>query len=434
MAHPLRLALAVLVLTALAGCQNLLDYERARGLPQPELPVLVEDAGAEIPAVTSLVAVSGELRRVPLRWQPVLTTEIAGYAIERALQETGPFARVGAVAGRHQTRWLDQGIDLAAKQGSPGGTGDLGDGHLYYYRVRAFDDEGRLAPAGDLAPTSARTASAPVAPQDFHAFSRLPRQVALQWQPSEDPTTDGYVVERSPAARGEYRAIARLEGRFSTTWVDRGLGDLRVFYYRIAARNSLGGTGEPSDPERAVTKPEPLPPIGLALSSQALGQNELAWSPNLEPDLAYYRLLRSRGEGPFEVVAEALQTQARDRAVEAGEVVRYALVVVDRDGLESARSEALEVTSVDYGLRASPGPAGVLLEWDAPAQSALLETRILRVGALGSREIGRSTEPRFEAPIAGPGLWRFRLEGVRADGSRAPASRVVEIEIPAPAE
>ncbi len=160
MAHPVRLARVVLLLTAFTGCQNLLDFERARGLlqlePGPELPALVEDAGAEIPAVTRLVAVSGELRRVPLRWQPVLTADVAGYAIERALQEAGPFARVGAVAGRHQTRWLDQGSDRVAKQGSPEGTGDLGDGHVYHYRVRAFDDEGRLAPAGGVAPASAR--------------------------------------------------------------------------------------------------------------------------------------------------------------------------------------------------------------------------------------------------------------------------------------
>ncbi|MDP6540568.1 MAG: hypothetical protein QF410_13580 [Planctomycetota bacterium] len=434
------IAIAPILVLALTGCQTLLDFERAEGILRrqagPELPVLVEDPAAELPPVTGLVARSGELRRVPLRWPPVLTADVSGYAIERALEEAGPFARVGALAGRHQTRWLDQGADLAAKQGSPGGTGDLGDGHVYHYRVRAFDHEGHLAPVPATGLATARTAEVPAAPEGFHAFSRLPRRVALQWRPSDDPTTDGYVVYRSPTARGDFQAIARLEGRFETTWVDRGLGDLRVFYYRVASRNALGGIGEAGDPERAVTKPEPLPPIGLALAARALGRNDLAWSPNVEADLATYRLLRSRGEGPFEIVLEAPagETRAVDEAVGAGEIVRYSLVAVDRDGLASAPSEPLEVTAVGYGLRASPLAGKVLLEWEAQAQEGLQETRILRVGALGAREIGRSVEPRFEAPVGGPGRWRFQLEGIHPDGSAAPASSIAEVEVPPAAE
>ncbi len=417
-----------------AGCQTLLDLERARGLVRtngavPEVPVLVEKPAAELPRVEGLVAVGEELRAVPLRWDPVLSGDVGGYAIERALVEEGSFERVGSVPGRYRTTWVDRGTDHSPKQE---GSADLGDGHTYYYRVRAFDVDGHLAAAGEEA-VAARTAEAPSPPERFQAFSQLPREVALRWTPSEDPRAAGYVVLRSPTARGEFLPLARLTGRFATTYLDEGLGDLRVFYYRIAAVNAAGGQGEPTRARRAVTKPEPLPPIGLAVTGQALGSNQLSWTANVEPDLRAYRLLRRRAEGEPEEVAmiPADANQARDDQVGAGEPVAYRLVAVDRDGLESGASAEIEVESVGYEATARVRDGAVELAWSPEVQAGFAEARVLQIGTFGTRELGRTKEPGFAVSEVQPGRsYRFRVVGIREDGSEAPSSREVAVEVP----
>ncbi|MCP5057829.1 MAG: hypothetical protein GY937_14075 [bacterium] len=430
----LQVALVLATLCSAIGCQTLLDLERARGLfrrppPVPEIPVLIEEPAAALPEVTGLVAVAGELRVIPLRWEPVLAGDVGGYAIERALSEEGSYERVGSVAGRYHTAWVDHGIDLFAKQP---GDANLGDGHVYFYRVRAFDPEGHLGPTGN-ASTHARTAAAPDPPEGFQAFSRLPRIVALRWDPSADPLAAGYVVLRSPAARGEFRPVAELSGRFTTTYVDEGLGDLRVFYYRVAVTNAAGGQGAPSKTRRAVTKPVPLPPVGLEVTAQHLGANELAWAPNVEPDLHAYRLIRRREGALPEVVAEIEvgTTAARDEHVGAGERVAYLLVALDRDGLESGPSAEIEVEAVAYGLAAETRAGAVTLSWNPEVQSALAETRVLSVGTFGEREIARSAAPTFTVPDTRPGAsYRFRIVGVREDGSEAPGSKEIQVQLP----
>ena len=420
------------LLGAALGCSTALDLERARavfaGPSTPPPPVLVEAPAASLPPIEGLRATSGELRRVPLKWDPALTSDVAGYAVERALVEGGPYQHITTVVGRFETSYTDRGRDLAAKHGSTMGAGDLGDGQTYFYRVRPFDAAGRLAPA-EPAPVAGTTAAAPARPSGLTVYSHLPGQVALTWNPVEDPTVDGYVVYRSPSAQGGFLPVARLAGSYQTTWVDRGLDPLRVFYYRVAAVNQAGGEGDATPVRRGVTKPEPLPPTGLRVVEQRLGANVLGWEPNVEEDVAGYRLLRHRADGSETRVVEipADADRAEDAAVGAGERVSYRLSAFDRDGLESELSQAVEVSSVDYGLVAEPGEGGVVVRWDPRVQEQLAETRVLRVGTFGEEELGRVREPRFVHRDADPGARiRYRLVGVRPDGQEAPPSAVVE--------
>jgi len=423
---------ALLVLLLASGCSTGLDLDRARELlrrePAPRIPRLVDQPPARLDPTPGLVATSGELRAIPLRWDPLLTGEVAGYAVERSPADAEDFERVAVLAGRFETAWVDRGgaaEDAAA--------GDLPDGSRWRYRVRAFDSLGRLAPPEE-AEVEARTAVPPAPPPGLRSYSQLPRRVALRWEPAPDPTVTGYVVERSPVARGGFLPIARVPGRFHVTYVDRGLGNLRVFYYRVAAVNSGGGTGDATEPVRAVTKPEPLPPTGLRVVRRRLGSNVIRWKPNAEGDIALYQLLRRReGSEHTEVVAtvDGLTTRAEDTEVGAGERVYYSVVATDADGLESDRSQEIQVGSRGYSLRGKVRGGELHLRWSSKVQRHLSEVRVLRLGTLGPREIARVRESRFVAKAGAPGSrQRFQLVGIRKDGSQAPASQVLELEIP----
>ena len=432
-----RLVGALACLALGLGCATALDLERARDYlsreEAPEPPVLTEAPPARIGAVEGLRTLSGELRMVPLRWDPLLAGDVGGYTIERATSDEGPFQRIAVVMGRFQTAFTDQGLDLGHKQGARETAGDLGDGNTYLYRVRPFDARGHLG--AQLAPPQpGTTAPRPATPSGFRAYSQLPRQVALSWEPASDPTVSGYVVLRSPSANGSFLPIARPSGRFTTTAVDRNLADLRVFYYRVAALNSAGGSSDPTVATRAVTKPEPLPPLGVHVAERALGKNVVAWERNVESDLSGYRVFRRRPAAPNdELVAElSAETLAvADTAVGANEKVSYVLIAFDRDGLESEPSEPVESESVGYGLAAEVEGDTVTLRWDEAVQREFATVRVLVEGSLGDDELARTDSPGFvHRDVPSGKTLRYRLVGVRPDGSEAPASPVLEVLVP----
>ncbi len=417
-------ALALLACLGCAGNGAGLSGLVTRG---SETPVLLDSAASEVPPPSVVGASDGQLRAVPLRWDPVLASDVGGYVVERAPADSESFEPVATVRGRFTSAWVDRGTG-AGPQG-------LGDGSVYRYRVRSFDTAGRpgISASGVV---QATTAPPPAPPAGVRAYSHLPRRVALTWLPAADAA--GYVVYRSPSAAGSYEPIARLRGRFLTHHLDTKLGDLRVFHYRVASVNSAGGEGPASDPTRAVTKAGPLPPFELRLEQQRLGANRLAWEPNVERDLSGYRLLRRREDGRTgaELVAKlpADTTAVWDEAVGAGDVMHYQLVALDRDGLESAPSDALRVQSVGYELEARPVSGGVRLAWRARPEEGLDRATVLRGTRLGAREIARVTGSEFVDRDVVPGAsYRYQVVLETEERRPAPPSRWVEVSLPAEA-
>lgn len=426
---------ASVLLLALAACTSTLDVDRARRWleppAEPRVPKLATEATAELPAPEGLRATSGELRQVALRWDPMLSEQVAGYAIERSAAREGPFERIGAVAGRANTVWVDDGGNRSGSD-APTAHGGLDDGETLFYRVRAFSSAGELG--RNVSPVAAATtAPAPDPPEGLRAYSMQPREVPLSWQPSPDYQVVGYVVERSPTSRGPFAPLAEIEGRHRTAYVDRGLGDLRVFYYRVLSVNGAGGRGAPSEPVRAVTKPEPLPPLGLAVASRRLGENELTWQPNVERDLSAYRLLRIRADGRSALVATLppTTTKAVDSDVSANEHVSYSLVAVDDDGLVSMHSEPVEVDSVGYELSATLRSDGVHLAWNPRTDEGFTGARVFAWGALHQTELGRVSGGSFvHSPVKPGHTYRYTVVLERSDGRPAPPSAPVEITVP----
>ena len=432
--HSLGLALAAMVV---AGCTGTLDFEGARRwLDRPEAPTLpdfVETAESSLPAPEGLRATDGELRSIPLRWDPILEGEVGGYVVERAESPDGPFTKIAAIAEPSRTVWTDQGPAEWPGGGMVSERKEIGDGESLYYRVRVFSTTGELATAvSDTA--KATTALPPAPPEGLRAYSHQPREVPLSWRASEAPYVAGYAIERSPSSVGPFEPVAQVTGLHQTVHLDSGLGDLRVFYYRVVSINTAGGRGPPSAPVRAMTKPEPLPPLGLHLVSQKLGSNELAWLPNVETDLVGYRLLRIRnGASEAEVVVSlaAEITQGKDAEVAADEVVAYRLVALDHDGLESNRSAPVRVESVGYQLRAQATGDGVHLSWNSRADEGFTGTRVYLHGALGQSELAFVDGAEFVHPDVKPGnRYRYSVVLERPDASHGTASAPVEVTVP----
>ena len=443
----------------MAGCAMDLEWASI-SWPETKLETtaLREEPAADLASPENLRATSGELRTVPLKWEPLLVGDVGGYLVERAAVREGPFERIARIPGRLATTYVDRDtvprephISAAPVGEAAGDTNEPidtetikppntevteppEDGITWFYRVRAYSSDGRIAPTVSAA-AAATTAPPPKPPKDLRAYSRQPREVPLSWLASEDSNVIGYQVERSPTSRGPFELREEVDGRHETVYVDRGLGDLRVFYYRVAAVNAAGGGGAPTKPVRAVTKPEPLPPVKLRISEQRLGANELAWDPNVEADIVEYRLFRTRaGDDRPDLVAAVSsdQTTATDDEVAAGERVFYTVIALDRDVLESDPAEPVEVESESYGLSATVRPDGVHLEWNPRTDEGYRGGHVTRSGLVQQKTLGFSAGNSFVDTDVQPGsTYRYFvvLEG-SDDPKPTPRSSLVEISIP----
>lgn len=319
-------------------------------------PRLVESSSSSPAPPGNLRATHGELREISLAWSPVREPGVAGYVVERSLSEGGPFSRVAVLTDAFDTGLLDRGFDLAPKSPATRGEAGLGDGAVYFYRVRSFDAAGAIS-AQASAVVEGQTAPLPAPPGNPRVISRLPRKTALEWSASEDPNVKGYVVSRSPGPTGPFEPIAEVAGRHSTHFVDRGLGDLRVFYYRIASKSRTGAEGPPSEPVLALTKPDPLPPAGLRIAERSGDSAVIAWERNIESDIVEYRVLR-RDEAGAEPSLIGTVGPAQTSLRDAGAAPRasYLVIAVDADGLESAPAE-IPLASSEGGARPVDSPS-----------------------------------------------------------------------------
>jgi fibronectin type 3 domain-containing protein len=381
-AHSARALAAALLLATAAGCATSGERiaERLFAKDQP----LVFDKGSHLLPPEGLRVTSNEDRQISLAWDPVLVGDVAGYAILRG-KGTGDvvYERVGITRSRFGTVFTDAGASA----------GSLGDGQTYSYRVHPYDQKGRVSRSH--AALTATTEPRPDVPEGLQVYSSLPRTVVLSWKPSDARAVAGYAVYRCPTMAGPWEKVSFVEGRLTTVYEDTVPGDLRVMYYKIAALNRFGGESESTEqPIRAVTKAEPLPPIGLEASAASVGRVDLRWAPNVEPDLASYEIWRSSAaEGGFATEVEIASVPAgtttfADAALGCGQKARYRLRATDADDLVSIFSDPLEVKGQDAGLAATRRDGALVVAWEPGRAAGWTAVRVSQVrGALPDREL-----------------------------------------------
>jgi hypothetical protein len=383
-ARSARGAAALLALLVVVGCAGL-RTRMEKAIERGDLE-LSFDRPADLLPPESLRVTSGQDRQIALAWDPVLVGDVAGYAITRARDAAGRYAVVGTTHSRFGNVFVDAGE----------GPGALGDGQTYHYRVHPHDSTGRVSRSH--AYVVGTTDPPPAPPDGLQVYSNLPRRAVLRWNASPSASATGYEVLRSPVPAGPWERVGYVEGRVLTMFEDRVPGDLRVLYYRLRATNRFGGQSELTEIVRAVTKAEPLPPIGLAVERTALGQVALSWRPNVERDLVRYELVRASardgGYGDEALVGEvaAAETATTDAGVGCGERVRYRLRARDDDGLQSEFSTPLEVQGDDVGLAVTTRPGGVELRWDPARAPGWERVRVFRRRALRPDEVVAEAE------------------------------------------
>ncbi len=171
-----------------------------------------------------------------------------------------------------------------------------------------------------------------------------PEGVRVSWRAEDGREGVRYRVRRRTAESETSEEAAEV---VETEWVDTATEYGRRYEYRVQAVVSAGAGLAESDWAAAVVTPEdrfpPAPPEGLRAVA-GLATAELSWDSGREPDLAYYRVYRSEGEGGRRRIADRVEEpNYSDGEVSPGRRYTYTVTAVDRLGNESPASAPAEV-------------------------------------------------------------------------------------------
>lgn len=181
--------------------------------------------------------------------------------------------------------------------------------------------------------------------------------VLISWTDANVPAapkslTYRYRIERSPAGANAYVALADVEPESEGFYLDKTFAWETKYDYRITSVTqvisqgvNVSIEGEDSQPVTAFTRDiyPPSEPTGLQAVFSSVGQKpfiDLTWAPNMEGDLAGYKVFRSVDGGkPAKLNQKLVAVPSfRDEEVASGKTYTYSVSAVDLRDNESQRS------------------------------------------------------------------------------------------------
>ena len=203
---------------------------------------------ASVPtAPVGMTATVQSSHSVALAWTDTATTE-TGYLLERSV-DGGSYAQLASLTANSKA-FVDSAV---------------GDGHVYGYRIAAFNGTGSSASAVSNTATIALAL-----PTSFIANAATGQSVALQWADNSLSET-GYQLERSTGS-GDFVTVATLAAN-STSFTD-SVADGATYQYRISI---LSPAGKTIGATAGVTLPLMAPTNLTATSAADVPKVALSW-------------------------------------------------------------------------------------------------------------------------------------------------------------
>jgi len=190
------------------------------------------------------------------------------------------------------------------------------------------------------------------------AASAANAQVTVSWTAVTGGTS--YNLYRSTTQGGE-GTTAYKTGVTSTSYTDTGLTDGSTYYYKVAAVNTAGTSGQSSE---ISGKPFVQAPTGLKATPGST-QVSLSWTASGgATSYAVYRSTTSGGEGTTAIASGIIATSYTNTGLTNGTKYFYKVAAVNSAGTSTQSSEvsAAPNTSSPYGGTAAAIPGTVQAE------------------------------------------------------------------------
>ena len=317
---------------------------------------------------TGLTAAAVDHQTIDLAWTDNSAVE-AGYEIERAIAQAGPYSTVAFVPS-NTTTYRQSGLTT---------------GTTYWYRVRPNKDGGY----GDYSNLSSATPrfTVPNAPSGLSVMPVYGSYLELSWVDNSMNET-AFRIERSLDAGATWTFLQNASPNFPYGQ-DYGVAPDHEACYRVFAFNAQGD----SPPSNMDCSAVPLAPTDL-VASVAGDAIDLTWSDNSVAEDGY-QLWRDPGDGSgYQRIATlaANSTTYRDHAATPDVLYRY-YVFAQRDG---GTSQASNIAS---GVIATTPPAAPTAVAASPSWSSTI------VGITWTDNSANEQGFRVERSIDGGARW-----------------------------
>lgn len=286
------------------------------GLPQASLVI-----DPSLPKVEGIKTIS-DIESVAFEWKKSEDSRVAGYYLFRS-DPKGNNQTIQKVAQKINDRYSTHFVDNGLKPNT-----------IYFYQMATFNEKGQVSDRSNIVEVKTRE----LGPVTFaQAISNYPRRVKILWRPHTNDRIQGYVIERNEGKGDEWNKLTEIDNRLLAEYIDKDLKDNATYRYRILALTFDGLLAPPSPIAEATTKPLPKEVKGIITTLDLPKRIELSWLPNMEKDIAYYKIYSADSKGgTFTKLNEVNATRYIDSIMEDGKERFYKLTAVDLDGLESA--------------------------------------------------------------------------------------------------
>ena len=206
------------------------------------------------------------------------------------------------------------------------------------------------------------------APADLNASTNTVNSIELAWSYTAAGIA-GFKVERSLTPTGPWTPIGVTT---STTYVDTGLSNGTVYYYRLRAYNSTGYSlySNEANGGTSVSTDYTLPsvPNGLVATATSTSGVSVNWNASIGSGLAGYQVYRNGS-----LVTTTTATSYGDSGLSAATSYCYTIVAYDSAGNNSSASPATCATTLSPAPPSpAPSPAppsNAVAEWYGPFAS-----------------------------------------------------------------
>lgn len=216
----------------------------------------------QVPSELQATAVSET--EITLAWTDNSTDEL-GFILGRRTESDAAYVQI-AVVDANVVIYSDIGLNEAT---------------AYAYKILAYNTLGNSAESN-----RAITVTLPRAPSDLTVEALPDNQVYLKWTDNSNGES-GYRIERKTAPNGTYERIGEVDANVET-FIDSGLDEATVYYYRIKAYIEAYNSAADSSPctEAGITTC-PAAPTDLVLRALSQSQVSISWQDSAKGRSGY---------------------------------------------------------------------------------------------------------------------------------------------------
>jgi len=232
-------------------------------------------------APTDLLASTVDASTLQLSWTEHSANE-TGYLVERSFSSGAGFSQI-AVLTTNTTSYTDNGLT---------------DGTEYFYRVRAYNDNGSSAYSNESSATTLFTP--PLAPSNLTFGPITTSSIQLNWNDNSD-NEDGFRISQSSTLNGTYIIVGTVGAnvrQFNRT----GLSENTEYFFRVTAYNAGGSLSWVAGSE-TTSQTLPAAPSSLTFAPITNSSIQLNWVDNSSNENGFEIFRATKSNGPYASIA-----------------------------------------------------------------------------------------------------------------------------------